>query len=568
MQPEKIGPYLISRRIGAGGMGSVFYGTHDETGAEAAIKVLSATTSGNEVSRERFTREIEVLRQLSSPWIVQLLDSGLSIDGLPYFAMEYVSGKPLSEEILEQRRLPWKQVVNYSVQLASALKAAHDAGVIHRDVKPGNVMITDEGQLKLADFGVASLFAASPLTRTGGILGTVDYMSPEQAVGRCIARSDLYSLGAVMYAMLTGRPPFLGRTTADIMHKHQFAMFDRPSRFVPEIPPRLEDLVCQLLAKKPDERPANALAVIRSLERIRQLDEATTSDVEGNAGTGTRAAEQGRTGATAAAGEVADRAAAVAMRDLMRAELEQNRRRGGLLDNTWVLISLLLLLLLFAFQMSRRENVSSTDQLTQGLKRFTQSPGQDWLRIRDEILRPALADGQISELQQEEVVRSIRAADEFEFIRSLQAATESPAERGADLVQSEINRLIRTAFNEYSEGDSTTALAQLQAVRALCAEQSGEGILLSFLDETIEQWSLDQTRPRLQLLEALLSRTAVTASGKAMSKERRAALQAARFLYADQADAVDLLAEIDRVLQQDAQEVSSSPLPPADTDSR
>lgn len=568
MQPEKIGPYLISRRIGAGGMGSVFYGTHDETGAEAAIKVLSATTSGNEVSRERFTREIEVLRQLSSPWIVQLLDSGLSIDGLPYFAMEYVSGKPLSEEILEQRRLPWKQVVNYSVQLASALKAAHDAGVIHRDVKPGNVMITDEGQLKLADFGVASLFAASPLTRTGGILGTVDYMSPEQAVGRCIARSDLYSLGAVMYAMLTGRPPFLGRTTADIMHKHQFAMFDRPSRFVPEIPPRLEDLVCQLLAKKPDERPANALTVIRSLERIRQLDEATTSDVEGNAGTGTRAAEQGRTGATAAAGEVADRAAAVAMRDLMRAELEQNRRRGGLLDNTWVLISLLLLLLLFAFQMSRRENVSSTDQLTQGLKRFTQSPGQDWLRIRDEILRPALADGQISELQQEEVVRSIRAADEFEFIRSLQAATEFPAERGADLVQSEINRLIRTAFNEYSEGDSTTALAQLQAVRALCAEQSGEGILLSFLDETIEQWSLDQTRPRLQLLEALLSRTAVTASGKAMSKERRAALQAARFLYADQADAVDLLAEIDRVLQQDAQEVSSSPLPPADTDSR
>lgn len=565
MQPEKIGPYLISRRIGAGGMGSVFYGTHSETGTEAAIKVLSATASGSDVSRERFTREIEVLRQLSSPWIVQLLDSGLSADGQPYFAMEYVSGKPLSETILEQKRLSWKLVVSYAIQLASALKSAHDAGVIHRDVKPGNVMITDEGQLKLADFGVASLFAASPLTRTGGILGTVDYMSPEQAGGRCIARSDLYSLGAVMYAMLTGRPPFIGRTMADIMHKHQFAMFDRPSRFVPEIPPRLEELVCQLLAKKPDERPANALAVIRSLERIRQLDEATTSDVSEGSGTGSDAAESGGSGTTAAAADLTDRTAAVAMRDLMRAELEQNRSRGGLLDNTYVLTGLLALLLLFAFQMSQRKNSAGTDQLAQGLKRFTERPGPDWLRVRDEILRPALADELLSDTRREEIASSIRAADEFEFIRSLEAASESSSELSSDVVQSELHRLVRTAFEHYLEGDSVTAMAQLRAVRALCEERGEGGLLLSFIDETMEQWSLDGTGPRRQLLEALLERTAVTASGKALSEEQRAALQAARFLYADQANAVDLLAEIDRILQQDAEEVSAVKPQPADT---
>ena len=248
MHPDKVGPYLIDRKIGAGGMGNVYHGVHELTKQEAAIKVLPVAMAREDGFVQRFSREIDALRQLSNRHIVQLFQDGETTDGTFYYAMEFVDGHTLTAEITNRKKLPWKDVIEYSMQIAAALKAAHDAGIVHRDLKPSNLMLTNDRVIKLTDFGVASLFASARLTRTGGVVGTAEYMSPEQARGqKASRRSDLYSLGAVMYVMLTGRPPFTGASANDILQKHQFGQFDKPSRYVADLP-RLVEGSCQKAA--------------------------------------------------------------------------------------------------------------------------------------------------------------------------------------------------------------------------------------------------------------------------------------------------------------------------------
>src|SRR5262249_36701303 len=183
---------------------------------------------------QRFQREIEILRKLEHPNIVRFYESGQQ-DVHYWFAMEYVDG-PSYQTILGQRnRLPWADVLALALQVAPALKHAHDRGVIHRDPKPSNLLIPlpQPGKpplVKLTDFGIASLFASKHLTVTGGVVGTAEYLSPEQAAGKPVTRrSDLYSLGVVLYTLVTGRPPFEG-DPLDLLHKHRFAQFDRPAR--------------------------------------------------------------------------------------------------------------------------------------------------------------------------------------------------------------------------------------------------------------------------------------------------------------------------------------------------
>lgn len=268
MIPERIGPYHLERLLGTGGMGSVYLGRHAEAGYLAAVKVLPAAMAREDGFVVRFQREIEALRQLKSPHIVQLYDDGAD-DGTYYYAMEYVDGETLTELLKQERRLPWREVIAMSLQICAALKAAHDAGIIHRDLKPSNLLIATDRTVKLSDFGVAQVFAASRLTVTGGIIGTAEYMSPEQAQGkRASRRSDLYSLGAVIYTMLTGRPPFSGESTIEVLKKHQFGQFDRPRNFVPELPSWLDDLVCQMLEKDPEKRPPDAYVVSKRLQEV------------------------------------------------------------------------------------------------------------------------------------------------------------------------------------------------------------------------------------------------------------------------------------------------------------
>lgn len=268
MDRQTLGPYDLQEEIGAGGMGTVYLGRHRETSELAAVKVLPPTLAREEGFVMRFTREAEVLRTLTNPHVVRLLDSGVD-DGTYYFAMEYVAGETLADRLKRDHRLPWQEAFDITNQLCSALKAAHDAGIIHRDLKPSNVLLATDGKVKLTDFGVAQLFAAERLTITGGVIGTAEYMSPEQAQGqRATKRSDLYSLGALLYAMLTGRPPFIGSTAMDVMHKHRYGQFDKPSRYVPELPPAVDLIIDDLLKKSPDARPPDAFVVSRRLQEV------------------------------------------------------------------------------------------------------------------------------------------------------------------------------------------------------------------------------------------------------------------------------------------------------------
>lgn len=336
MHPVRIGPYLIDRKIGAGGMGNVYLARHEETGDVVAVKELPASLAREDGFVHRFNREIEAMRKLSCPNIVKLIDSG-SADDTYYYSMEYVDGETLTSKLRREKRIPWPEAVGLAKQICTGLKHAHDAGVVHRDLKPSNLMISNEGVVKIADFGVAQVFAADRLTSTGGIIGTAEFMSPEQVKGaRTDKRTDLYSLGAVIYTMLVGQPPFLGTNASDVMQKQRFGRFDPPKAYVTDIPSWLDELVCQLLEKEPDKRPPDAFVTSRKLQEVAnkfvlQEDSSivSTSDV-------TRvdpSAAQPAIGATF-------------VRDLMIAEASRGQPTtwlGRAMNNTWVLVLTLIL---------------------------------------------------------------------------------------------------------------------------------------------------------------------------------------------------------------------------------
>jgi len=274
MKPTRLGPYTIEGRLGRGGMGAVYEAVDTTTGEAVAIKVLAAHLSDEAGIRRRFLAEIDSLKSLKNPGIVQLLAFGEQ-DGQPYFAMELVRGSSLEQVIRSGRRFDWKECVDLAIAVTRALKTAHDHGIIHRDIKPANLLIAEDGTVKLADFGIAKLFGGTAHTAEGSFVGTAEYMPPEQACGSAVDhRADIYALGMVMYAMLAGRPAFRGKSMAEIIEKHRSVPPPRIGSIVPEVPPNLEELVDRMLAKEPGERPANALQLGRLLAAIRESESA------------------------------------------------------------------------------------------------------------------------------------------------------------------------------------------------------------------------------------------------------------------------------------------------------
>lgn len=268
MQLEQLGPYRIGRKLGRGGMGTVYEAVEIESGQEAAVKVLSAAMAMDEGFRERFEGEIETLRKLRHPNIVRLFGWGEQ-NGLLFYVMELVRGTSLEEELQHGRRFDWREVTHIGVQMSRALKHAHDSGVIHRDIKPANLLITPEGDVKLSDFGIAKLFGATGLTADGGVLGTAEYMSPEQADGRPVTyRSDLYSLGGVLYALVAGRPPFRAKSIPEMLQLQRFAEPEPLRRLCYDVPEELAAIVAQLLEKDPEKRIPSAMVLARRLEAM------------------------------------------------------------------------------------------------------------------------------------------------------------------------------------------------------------------------------------------------------------------------------------------------------------
>lgn len=482
MHPDQIGPYRITRKIGSGGMGNVYHGVHEDSGQEVAVKVLPASMTRESGFVRRFSREIEAMRQLNNPHIVRLFEDGQSDDGSYFYSMEFVDGETLTSLISRRRKLPWNEVIDLSSQTATALKAAHDAGIIHRDLKPSNLMVSKSGQLKLTDFGVADIFAGTRLTRPGGVVGTAEYMSPEQARGkRATKQSDLYSLGAVMYVMLAGRPPFTGKQASEIMHKHQVAQFDRPSHYAPSTPRLLEELVCRLLEKKPDDRLPDALVVLRQLSNIKgriEFEQRTEDQ------TRVLADEQTSSGQTATEGNPDDRGPATLVRDVMREEIAESQRKSpvaAFFDNTFVLIAMLAGLIFLGFYLSRKTESTPQEKLAEAKQILTSEPGGAWIRARNELLQPLMDSDEITE-QHAEIQQLIQQVEDYEFCRSLKGKGSGGA------AQSEVHRLIQRAFRTHSGGDLSSATEQMKAIAELLRGTSEQSYLSTFAAETLERW--------------------------------------------------------------------------------
>ena len=267
-QDRWIWPFELVDKIGEGGMGVVYRGRYVVNDRHVAVKLLPTDVT-DEVILARFERELEILKTLKHPNIVRCF-GGVCENKRRFYAMELVEGGTLDGLLEQYGKLPWPKVVEYGLQMCAALSYSHERGVIHRDVKPGNFLIALNGQLKLSDFGLASVTAARKITAAGKTMGTYRYMAPEQIRGKTEAKSDLYALGCVLFEMLTGRAPFDGETPAEILQKHMREPPPRVRDLGIDCPPSLETLILDLLAKEPEQRPAGAGEVARRLQEVEE----------------------------------------------------------------------------------------------------------------------------------------------------------------------------------------------------------------------------------------------------------------------------------------------------------
>jgi serine/threonine protein kinase len=261
------GRYRIVRKLGSGGMADVYLAEDEELGRRIAIKILNDRHANDESFVERFRREAKNAAGLSHPNIVSIYDRG-EAEGTYYIAMEYLDGRSLKELVVARGPLPIPDAIDATRQVLAALRFAHRKGVVHRDIKPHNVMADADGRLKVTDFGIARA-GVSQMTEAGSIIGTAQYLSPEQARGAAVdQRSDLYSVGVVLYEMLTGKTPFTGESPVEIAMKHLSDPPRPPSVERPDIPPDLDMIVLRALAKNPDDRFQTAEEMDAELERV------------------------------------------------------------------------------------------------------------------------------------------------------------------------------------------------------------------------------------------------------------------------------------------------------------
>jgi eukaryotic-like serine/threonine-protein kinase len=275
--------YVVERLLGSGGMAEVYL-AHDEVlDRQVALKILRDQYAEDEEFVERFRREARSAASLSHPNIVSIYDQGRSEDGAYYIAMEYVPQGTLKERIRQEGALTPGAAAGVALQIAYALQAAHEKGVIHRDIKPQNVLVTEKGDVKVTDFGIARAApsTSSVATATGAVLGTVDYMSPEQARAEPVGpQSDLYSLGVVLYEMLTDTLPYEAESPIGAAIKHATEPVRSPREVNPRIPEPLAAMTTKLLSKDPADRYASAAALSDDLKRVRSSLSPVAADTQ------------------------------------------------------------------------------------------------------------------------------------------------------------------------------------------------------------------------------------------------------------------------------------------------
>jgi len=499
MNPIQIGPYEVLSKIGSGGMGSVYLGKHIETGEQLAVKVLPASLAHEEGFIERFNREIESMKKLSNPHIVKLHENGVD-NGTYYYSMEYVEGETLTQLLRRERRVPWLRAIEIGIQICAALKAAHDAGIIHRDLKPSNLLVAPDGTIKLTDFGVAQVFAKDRLTVTGGIVGTAEFMSPEQAQGkRASKQSDLYSLGAVLYVLVCGKPPFTGETAVEVLQKHKFGLFDAPRRVNPEVPSWLDEIIVQLLEKEPAKRLPDAHVVARRLEQVRakiEFYETATATGTIDPNSETMAADDDGGGSIVGPGP------ATLMKDLVRHELESGQGNpilDRLFNSTWGLVGMLLIVVLGGFLWFKDWSPSPQQRFTRGEAIMSQDASEEWLTARDEYFKPLLdlEGGKWNEL----VAPYLKQIEQYEELNNLRRDLRKNRRlkgNEANGASNEPRRLLLRALSQKQAGDLIQATETILAVKVLLEGDPEQTKLYHLCEHLLRELQPDETAEQEQ----------------------------------------------------------------------
>ncbi|MGH2801795.1 MAG: protein kinase domain-containing protein [Thermoleophilaceae bacterium] len=277
--------FRLEEKVGSGGMSSVYRAYDPTLERQVAIKMMHRDISSDPDQLERFRREARAVARLNHPHVVTVIDAGED-EGAPYIVFEYVEGETLKERIRRQGRLPVSEAVAYAIEIGRALESAHANKLVHRDVKPQNVLIDRDGRAKVTDFGIARSMEAQGLTATGRVLGTTDYVSPEQAMGHEVTeQSDIYSLGIVLYETLTGEAPFKADTQVAVAMKHVKEPLPDVQRRRPEISASLAAVVERATAKDTQNRYATVRDMVHDLEEVLAIEAARTGQATGEATT-------------------------------------------------------------------------------------------------------------------------------------------------------------------------------------------------------------------------------------------------------------------------------------------
>lgn len=525
-------------------MGTVYLGKHVETGVLAAVKVLPASLAREPGLVARFTREIDATRKIENPHVVRLYESGA--DNETYFyAMEYVDGETLTSKLLREKRIDWRLVVEFGIQICKALKAAHNSGIIHRDLKPSNLLISSDNVVKLTDFGVAQVFASGKLTVTGGVIGTAEYMSPEQAQGqRATKQSDIYSLGAVMYVMLTGRPPFTGKTNLEIAQKHKYGQFDSPRRVVPEIPYWLDDVVCTCLQKRPEDRYPDAYVLQLRLaeipKKVELSDGSHTLEVDGSSPTDETAVAERPASPRAIEG------GGTLMRDLVKAEFERTAIKSPiqkLFDNTWFLVASLILLIVVGIWWVNSRTPDPDAMFERGVELMQSEPGPDWEQAQRDYFTPLLK-------LDEEIWRP--RIEPYLDDLSLYEMTQSTPRIGGireRLPTNDVERFVHHAQVQRQLGDYSGCRHTLTALLNLLPDDDEHNLQRAVVAQLLDDVPDPASSGPSELLLSSMSRAReLEAAGKI--DQARTIWESIVLLYGDDEAQADVVTEARRALEQ------------------
>jgi serine/threonine protein kinase len=483
---HRLGPFVLEQKIGAGAMGVVYRARYEATGQQVALKLLPAALADNQRQVARFERELEILKRLQHPHIVRCYGGGKLADQW-FYAMELIPGGSLAALLARRGRLMWEQAIEFGLEICAALEHLHCHGIIHRDLKPSNLLLAKGGTLKLSDFGLARDIEATGLTAPGKTVGTFAYMAPEQITGQPIShKTDLYALGCVLFEMLTGRPPFVGETPAQIFYQHLEARPRRVATLALDCPVWLDALVAGLLEKDPQRRPMDALAVTQALREVEHNVSAEVSTVQHSL--------DGQPSAIAVSQDT------IEARKLLAPKKRKRAKKTPIYERTWVLMSGLALLaavVTWTFWPKSEQKLFARAETL-----MASSEPADWQTAREKYLEPLqrrFPDGQYAEQVQQYIDKIEMQETEAKFRVSRKLGRDP---------KSEAERLYAAALRFEQFGDRVTALERYRGMVNILGDRAEDRPWLNLARRQIAQIEAagGDKDDRIQIVTAALDR--------------------------------------------------------------